>query len=97
MRTQAAADVAVARAAFAEARTRADTYQANLAPKSAAIVHTMEYAYDKGGASLVELLNAERNDHDIRLATTRARADAASAALALAASLNRLNPAASAP
>ena len=94
VRTQVAADIATARAACEEARIRVDAYLSDLEPKSASIVRTVEYAYDKGGASLVELLTAERNDNDIRLATARAQADAASAALSLAAAFNRLDPAA---
>lgn len=92
MRTQAAADVATARAAYAEARARADAYQHELEPKSASIVQTVEYSFGKGGASLVELLAAERNDNDIRIAAARARADVASARFALATALNRIDP-----
>ncbi len=92
VRTQASADVTATRVAFDEARTRADTYKRELQPKSAAISQSVAYAYDKGGAALVELLAAERNDNDIRLATARAQADAASSAFALAAALNHLAP-----
>jgi len=92
IRTQASADITAARIAFDEARTRAGTCQDNLLPKSAAIVRSVRYAYEKGGAALVELLAAERNDNDIRLASARAQADAASAAFALAAALNRIEP-----
>jgi cobalt-zinc-cadmium efflux system outer membrane protein len=91
VRTQASADVAAARVAYAEARARAETYLRELQPKSTAIVQTVTYAYGRGGAALVELLAAERNDHDIRLATARAQADAAATAIALAAALNRLD------
>ena len=45
-------------------------------------------AYERGGASLLELLAAERNDNDIRLATAQAAADAANALSALRAALN---------
>ncbi len=88
VRTQAAADLAAARVAYDEARVRAATYFHDIQPKSAAITQAVTYAYDKGGAALVELLAAERNDNDIRLATARAQADAASASFALAAALN---------
>ena len=96
VRVQIAAEVAASRAAYEEAKTQADTYGHELGPKSASIVRTVEYAYNKGGASFIELLAAERNDNDIRLAATRAQAAAASASLALAAALNRLDPATSA-
>jgi cobalt-zinc-cadmium efflux system outer membrane protein len=89
---QASAEVTAARVAFDEARTRADTYRHDLQPKSAAITQSVAYAYDRGGAALVELLAAERSDNDIRLATTRAQADAAAASFALAAALNRIEP-----
>ena len=94
IRSQAAAEITATRIAFDEARARADTYQHDLQPKSAAISQSVAYAYDKGGAALVELLAAERNDNDIRLAAARAQADAASASFALAAALNRLGPSA---
>ena len=92
IRTKASADVAAARVALAEARARSDTYRHDLQPKSSAIAQSVAYAYDKGGAALVELLAAERSDNDIRLAAARAQADVASAEFALAAALNRLEP-----
>ncbi len=92
VRVQASADVTITRLAYAEAQTRAETYLHQLRPRSAEITQTVAYAYSKGGASLVELLQAERDDNDIRLATARAQADAASAAVGLAAALNRLDP-----
>ncbi len=91
VRVQAAADIAAARVAYDEARLRAETYTRQLQPKSATVVKTVAYAYRQGGAALVELLAAERNDNDIRLATARAQADAAAAGTALDAALNRLD------
>ena len=92
IRTQASADVTTARVVFEEAQKRAEIYQNNLREKSAAIAQSVRYAYEKGGAALVELLAAERNDNDIRLATARAQADVATAAFALATALNRIEP-----
>ena len=43
----------------------------------------MTYAYEKGGTSLLDLLNAQRNDNEIRLATAQAAADTALAAASL--------------
>jgi outer membrane protein, heavy metal efflux system len=40
---------------------------------------SVAFAYDKGGASLVNLLDAERTDNDVRLATAQAMSDTASA------------------
>ena len=91
-RIQAAADVAAARLAFREARVRASVYTENLLPQSASVAKSVVYAYEHGGASLLELLAAERNDNEIRVATARAQADAASAAFALAAALNQPAP-----
>jgi cobalt-zinc-cadmium efflux system outer membrane protein len=97
VRVQASADVAAARVALEEARARAGAYQRELRPKSAAIIQSVAYAYEKGGAALVELLAAERNDNDIRIATARAQADAATAAFVLAAALNQIVPPADRP
>ncbi len=91
VRVQAAADVAAARVAFREAAQRARRYQSSLVPKSADVVSSVSYAYGKGGAALVDLLEAERNDNAIRVAAVQAQADAASAAAVLMASLGRTN------
>jgi cobalt-zinc-cadmium efflux system outer membrane protein len=88
VRVQASADVAFARLANEDARVRAETYRRDLQPKSDSISKTVAYAYAKGGTSLVELLAAERNDNDIRLAAVRARADWLVASAALEAALN---------
>jgi len=89
-RIQASADVAAARIAFHEAAQRARRYQASLVPKSAMVVQSVTYAFGKGGATLLDLLEAERNDNTIRLGAVQAQADAASAASALLAALGRL-------
>ncbi len=91
IQVQASADVASARVACKEAKERAARYLHELQPKSADIVKSISYAYSKGGASLVDLLQAERNDNDIRLATAQAQTDNASAAIGLATALNRLD------
>ncbi len=91
-RIQATADLAVARSAVRDAESRAAAYRDRLQPKSADVLHTVMFAYEKGGASLLDLLSAQRNDNDIRQAAAHAEADAASARIALAAALNRLRP-----
>ena len=91
-RVQAAVDIAASRLALHEARARASAYREQLQPQSAVVAQTVAYAYEHGGASLLELLAAERNDNDIRLVSAHAQADAASAAFALAAALNRTAP-----
>jgi cobalt-zinc-cadmium efflux system outer membrane protein len=89
-RIQAAADVAAARVAFHEAYQRFLRYEASLVPKSAAVARSVSYAYGKGGASVLDLLEAERNDNAIRVAAVQSKADAASTAVALEAALGRL-------
>ena len=91
-RLQAVAEVAGSRSAFREARARATAFVEQLRPQSAAVAKTVAYAYEHGGASLVELLAAERNDNEVRIAAARAQADAATAAFNLSAALNRLAP-----
>lgn len=86
-RRRAAADVATARIAYHEASARASRYQTVLLPKSAEVARSVAYSYEKGGAALVDLLQAERNDNMIRVASVQAQADAASAAVALRAAL----------
>jgi cobalt-zinc-cadmium efflux system outer membrane protein len=51
---------------------------------------SVAFAYEKGGASLVDLLEAERTDNDIRLAAAQAQADTASATADLQAAENVL-------
>jgi cobalt-zinc-cadmium efflux system outer membrane protein len=87
VRIQAVADVASARVAFHEASQRARRYGTSLVPKSAGVARSVSYAYEKGGATLVDLLEAERNDNLIRVASVQAQADTASAAVALEAAL----------
>jgi cobalt-zinc-cadmium efflux system outer membrane protein len=89
-RIQASADVSAARFAFHEASQRARRYEASLVPKSADVLKSVSYSYEKGGAALIDLLEAERNDNTIRVGAVQAKADAASAAAALAAALGRI-------
>ncbi len=88
VRVQAAAELASQRVAYEEARNRAEVYVRQLQPRSTSITETIAYAYQHGGAALVELLAAERNNNDVRLAAVHARADLLSAAAALEAALN---------
>ncbi len=89
-RAQAAAQAASARAAYLDAVQRWSRYRDELSPRSAKVRETVVFAYGKGGASLLDLLSAERNDNDIRLATAQAMADAAGKATALRSALNLL-------
>jgi cobalt-zinc-cadmium efflux system outer membrane protein len=79
VRAQAAADIANADVEYHEARARWQRYQEQIRPKSSGVREAVAYAYEKGGASLVDLLDAERTDNDVRLATAQAMSDTASA------------------
>jgi cobalt-zinc-cadmium efflux system outer membrane protein len=77
---QARADIANAEVAYQEAQVRLRRYQDQIRPRSAQVRESVAFAYSKGGASLVDLLTAERDDNNIRLATAQARSDTVSAA-----------------
>jgi outer membrane protein, heavy metal efflux system len=76
---QAAADVASAGTEYDEARQRWLRYRDELGPQSAKVRDAVAFAYEKGGASLVDLLTAEKTDNDVRLAIAQAMSDTASA------------------
>lgn len=82
--TQVASDISVAEVAYEEAATRWHKYKRDIEPRSAEVLKTVSYAYQKGGASLLDLLSAERTDNDVRIATAQAMADSAAAAATLA-------------
>jgi cobalt-zinc-cadmium efflux system outer membrane protein len=84
-RTEAefAADTAGVAAELGEASGRWQRYRDELRPRSDEIRRTISLAYQRGGASLVDLLQAQRSDNDVRLATMQAAADAAIAAARL--------------
>jgi len=77
---QVVADVTVARTSYAEASARWRRYRDELRPRSAEVREAVSLAYEKGGASLLDLLEAQRNDNDVRLATMQAASAAAVAA-----------------
>jgi len=78
VRAQAAADIANAEVGYREARARWQRYQEQIRPNSTKVREAVAFAYEKGGASLVDLLDAERTDNDVRLATAQAMSDTAS-------------------
>lgn len=80
-----AAEIVRARAAYDEAMVRWKRYRDDLRPRSAEIRLTVSHAYEKGGASLLDLLQAERSDNDVRLSTMQAARDAVLAAAELTA------------
>jgi outer membrane protein, heavy metal efflux system len=77
---QAQADIAIAELTYEEALQRWKRYQEEIRPRSAQVRESIAFAYGKGGASLVDLLTAERDDNSVRLAAAQALSDAASAA-----------------
>jgi len=79
VKTQMAADIANAQSEFNEAHARWLSYRDLTAPKSKAVRDSVEFAYQRGGASLVDLLNAEQTDNTVRLAVAQAMSDTASA------------------
>ncbi|HVY71756.1 MAG TPA: TolC family protein, partial [Verrucomicrobiae bacterium] len=68
---------------YEAAASRQKQYRDAIVPRSAAIRQTVTFAYEKGGASLLDLLSAQRNDNDVRLAHAQATAEAANARAAL--------------
>jgi len=90
-RAQAMADLANAQVEYKEATARWARYRDVTAPKSAQVLKSVQFAYDKGGAALLDLLDAERTDNDIRLATVQAMSDTSSAIADLAAAQNVLS------
>lgn len=90
-RAQVAADIANAQTEFREASERLARYQNQILPKSEKVRAAVAFAYEKGGASLVDLLEAERADNDARLATAQAMADATSAVADLQAATKNVN------
>ncbi len=79
---QIAAEIATTRHTYESAFTRWQSYRDQLRPKSGQIRKTVVFAYEKGGASLLDLLSAERDDNTVRLAAIQAANDAATAAAA---------------
>ena len=90
-KAQAAADIANAEAEYHEAAERLARYQNQILPNSQKVRESVAFAYEKGGASLVDLLEAERADNDARLATAQAMADTTSAVADLKAATEKLN------
>jgi cobalt-zinc-cadmium efflux system outer membrane protein len=68
-------DLAATRDVLETARTRALRLVGDLLPKAQKVRETVRFAYEEGAASLLELLEAERNANDIRLAAVSARGD----------------------
>jgi cobalt-zinc-cadmium efflux system outer membrane protein len=92
VQSQIAGEIQAARIVYAGAAERWRRHRDEIQPKSAEIRKTVSFAYEKGGASLLDLLSAERNDNDVRLATAQSAADTATAAVTLNSALNLADP-----
>jgi outer membrane protein, heavy metal efflux system len=91
-KAQAVADVAAAMLAYDDAAKRWRDYRDSIRPKSEQVRNTKAYAYEKGGASLLDLLVAERDDNEVRLAAMQAASDAAAALAVLKAATVEIHP-----
>ena len=85
---QIQAEISTARIAYADAAARWKRHRDEIQPKSADVRQTVSFAYEKGGASLLDLLSAQRTDNEVRIATAQAAAETAKAAADLKAALN---------
>ena len=88
IKAQIASEIESARLGYQNALNRWQRYRDEIRPRSEEVRKTVSFAYEKGGAALLDLLTAERNDNEIRLATAQSAADTALAAAALKAALN---------
>jgi len=91
-RAQAQADLAAARAALGAALERRRLLHDDLLPRAASVRETVAFAYEKGSASLLELLEAERSLNDVRLAALASQSEALSAAADVAAARGETLP-----
>ncbi len=78
-RVRAEQDLAATRQALDVARARAARLGGELVPKATSVRDTVRYAWEQGGSSLLELLEAERNANDILIAAAAAQGDLAAA------------------
>ena len=91
LKAQAAADYATACSEYAEASARCRMYRDQTVPKSAKVRGTIEFKYEKGAATLIDLLNAEQTDNTVRLALDQAMNDTTAAAADLKAASTTLS------
>ncbi len=92
VQAQAAADIATARLAYDDAARRWENYRDSIRPKSEQVRKIKAYAYQKGGASLLDMLVAQRDDNEVRLAALQAASDTATAIAALKAATEEIQP-----
>ena len=88
VQAQIQAEISIAQNTYSDAAARWKRHRDEIQPKSADVRQTVSFAYQKGGASLLDLLSAQRTDNEVRLATAQAAAETARAAADLKAALN---------
>jgi len=93
VKTQVTADIATAISEYDEARDRFHRYGDEIVPKSAKILAAINLAYDKGGASLLDLLSAIRDNNANRQGMAQSQSDTASAVADLMAARELIDPA----
>ena len=76
IRAQIAADFATSQVTYDEAFARWHDYTDNVRPRAERVRQSVSLAYEKGGVSLLDLLEAQRADNDVRVAAVQAAADA---------------------
>ncbi len=80
VRSQVISDASTAWVTYRSASDKWKRYVGTIRPKSRESLESLTYAYRKGGIPLVALLTAQRNDNDIRTATSQAALDTVAAA-----------------
>jgi cobalt-zinc-cadmium efflux system outer membrane protein len=88
IKAQIVSDRNQAVAAYSTARQRWQDYRNSVQPKSTQNKENISFAYKKGGATLLDLLSAQRTDNEVRLGAAQASADTLSALADLAAAFN---------
>jgi cobalt-zinc-cadmium efflux system outer membrane protein len=89
---QAVAEIATAILAYDDALRRWTQYRQSIRPKSEQVRKTKAYAYQRGGTSLLDMLVAERDDNDVRLAANQSAGDTALAIATLRAATMEIQP-----
>lgn len=78
-KAQWASDVANADVEYREAHDRLERYQSLIVPQSAKSRAAVAYSFEKGSATLLDLLEAERTDNSVRMSLAQAQSDTAAA------------------
>jgi cobalt-zinc-cadmium efflux system outer membrane protein len=89
---RASAEIATASAAWDAALDRRRRVRGDLLPRAEKVEEMVAFAYQNGASSLLELLEAERNLNELRLAAAATAAEALSAAADLAAARGEAFP-----